>query len=46
MTYPKIINVNTPNHSSKFMAKDWVKINDKSRGTYNPIVKLDLKLSC
>ena len=34
---------NTPNHSSKFMAKDWVKINDESRGTYNPYSQIRFK---
>ena len=35
MTYQKITNFldNTPNQPSKFMAKDWVKINDELRGT-------------
>ena len=26
---------NTPNQPSKFRAKNWVEINDKSRGTYD-----------
>ena len=37
MEYQKIINLldNTPDQPSKFMTKNWVKINDDSRGTYN-----------
>ena len=37
MEYQKIINLldNTPNQPTKFRTKDWVEINDKSRGTYN-----------
>ena len=37
MEYEKIIKMldNTPNQSSKFRAKNWVKINDESRGTYD-----------
>ena len=37
MEYQKIINLldNTPNQSSKFRIKNWVEINDDSRGTYN-----------
>ena len=37
MEYQKIINFldNTPNQSSKFRRKNWVKISDDSRGTYN-----------
>ena len=35
--YQKIINLldNTPNQPSKFRTKNWVEINDESRGTYN-----------
>ena len=45
MTYQKITNFldNTPNQPSKFMAKDWVKINDESRGTYNPNSQIRFK---
>ena len=37
MEYQKIINLldNTSNESSKFKTKNWVQMNDKSRGTYN-----------
>ena len=37
MEYQKIANLidNTPNQPSKFTTKNWVEINDESRGTYN-----------
>ena len=37
MEYQKIINLleNTPNKLSKFRTKNWIEINDKSRGVYN-----------
>ena len=37
MEYQNIINLfdNTPNQPSKFKTKNWVEINDESRGTYN-----------
>ena len=37
MEYQKIINLldNTPNQATKFKTKDWVEINDDSRGMYN-----------
>ena len=37
MEYQKIINLlgNTPNQLSKFGTKNWVEINDESKGTYN-----------
>ena len=37
MEYQKIINLsdNTSNRPSKFRTKNWVEINDESRGTYN-----------
>ena len=37
MEYQKIINLldNTPNQLSKLGTKNWVEINDKSRGPYN-----------
>ena len=37
MAYQKIINLldNTPNHPTKFKTKNWIEINDESRGTYN-----------
>ena len=46
MKYRKIINLleNTPNQSSKFRTKNWVQINDDSRGTYNTNSQFKLKL--
>ena len=37
MEYQKIANLidDTRNHPSKFRTKNWVQINDESRGTYN-----------
>ena len=37
MDYQKVINLsdNTPNQPSKFRTKNWVEINDVSRGTNN-----------
>ena len=37
MEYQKIRNLldNTSNQPSKFRTKNWVEINDESRGTYN-----------
>ena len=37
MEYQKIINLlhNTPDKPSKFRTRNWVEINDDSRGTYN-----------
>ena len=37
MEYQKIINFldNTPNQLSKFRTKNWIEINDQSRGVYN-----------
>ena len=36
MEYQKIVNIldNSSNQSSKFRTRNWVKINDESRGTY------------
>ena len=33
----KMVNLlaNTPNQPSKFRTKNWVEVNDESRGTYN-----------
>ena len=47
MKYQKIIKLleNTPNKPSKFRAKNWVKINDDSRGTYNTNSKIKFKTS-
>ena len=37
MEYQKIIKLlyNKPNQLSKFRTKNWIKINDQSRGVYN-----------
>ena len=37
MEYQEIINLldNTPNQLSKFKTKNWIEINDQSRGVYN-----------
>ena len=37
MEYKKIINLldNTPKQPSKFKTKNWIEINDASRGNYN-----------
>ena len=37
--------VNTPNQSSKFKSKNWVKINDESRGTYDEDNQIRFKTS-
>ena len=47
MEYQKIANLiddNTLNQPSKFRTRNWIEINDESRGAYN--VKLSLKLQC
>ena len=46
MEYQNIIDLldNTPNQSSKFRTKDWVEINNDSRGTYNKLIKLISRL--
>ena len=46
LEYQKIMNLleNTQNQLGKFRIKISVKVNDESRGTYNLIVKLNLKL--
>ena len=45
MEYQKIINLleNTLNQPSKFRTKNWVEVNDKSRGTYNVNSKIKFK---
>ena len=37
MGYQKVINLlgNTPNQLLKFRTKNWIEINDQSRGVYN-----------
>ena len=46
MEYQKIVNLldNTPNQSTKLKTKNWVQINDDSRGTYNTNSQIKLKL--
>ena len=47
MEYQKINFLeNTPNQPTKFRTKNWVEMNDESRGINSLIVKLDLKLQC
>ena len=48
MEYHKIINLleNTSNQMSKFRRKNWIEINDQSRGVYNTKVTLDLRPQC
>ena len=45
MEYQKIINLldNTSNQPSKFRAKNWVEIDDDSRGTFNTNSQLKFK---
>ena len=45
MEYQKIANLiyNASNHPSKFRTKNWVEINDESRGTHNVNSKLKFK---
>ena len=47
MEYQKIINLldNTPNQPTKFRTKNWVEINDDSRGTYNTNSQIKFKTS-
>ena len=47
MEYKKIINFlgNASNQSSKVRTKNWVKINDESRGTYNKDKQIRFKTS-
>ena len=47
MEYQKIINLlhNAPNQPTKFRTKNWVKINDKSRGMYNKDNQIRFKTS-
>ena len=48
MEYQKIINLldNASNQPSIIRTKNWIERNDESRGTYNTIVKSNLKLQC
>ena len=47
MENQKIINLldNTPNQPFKFTTKNWVEINDNSRGTYNTNSQVKFKTS-
>ena len=47
MEYQKIINLlgNTPNQTTKFRIKKWVKINDDERGTYKSNGQIKFKTS-
>ena len=47
MEYQKIINLLdiTPNKPTKFRTKNWVKINDESRGTYSKDNQISFKTS-
>ena len=47
MKYQKIINLldNTPNKPTKFRTKNWVEINDDSRGTWNNNSQIKFKTS-
>ena len=46
MGYQKIINLleNAPNQPTKFRTKNWVEINDDSRGTYNINSQIKFKI--
>ena len=48
MEYQKITNLldNASNQPSKFKTKNWVEINDESRGVLMLIVKLNLRHQC
>ena len=48
MEYQKIVNLidDTSNQPSKFRTRNWVEINDESRGAHMLLVKLSLKLQC
>ena len=47
MEYKQVINLldNTPNQPTKFRTKNWVEINDDSRGTYNTNSPIKFKTS-
>ena len=47
MEYQKVENLldNTSNQPSKFRTKNWVEINDKSRGTYSVNRQINFKTS-
>ena len=45
MEYQKVMNLldNTSNQPSKFRTKNWVEINEESRGTYNANSQIKFK---
>ena len=47
MEYQKIINLldNTRNQATKFRTKNWVEINDDTRGAYNKDSQIKFKTS-
>ena len=47
MKYQRILNLldNASNQPSKFRTKNWVKINDDSRGTYNTNSQIKFKMT-
>ena len=47
MEYEQVINLlgNTPNQPTKFRTKNWVEINNDSRGTYNRNSRIKFKTS-
>ena len=47
MEYQKIKNLleNTPNLPTKFRTKNWVEVNDESRGTFNVHSQIEFKTS-
>ena len=47
MEYQKIINLfdNAPDQPSKFRTKNWVEIDDDSRGKYNTNILIKFKIS-
>ena len=47
MEYQKMINLldNAPNQPTKFKTKNWIEINDNSRGTYNTNCQIKFKTS-
>ena len=48
MEYQKIVNLidDASNQPSKFRTKNWVEINDESRGRYNVNSQIKFKLQC
>ena len=48
MEYQKIRNLldNTSNQPSKFRTKNWIEINDESRGRYNDNSQIKFKTAC